>query len=89
MIFKVPIENEVTRIDKNEEEITKIYLKYYNLLIVQDLWQAHYQILSTTLLKKFAELDVNTDMMIKYLKVVELNISIATVFLDTQVLKMI
>ena len=42
--FTVPIEKEVTRIDKNGEEIAK-NLKYYNLfnlLIAQDLWQAHY-----------------------------------------------
>ena len=31
--FKVPIENEVTIIDNNGE---KIYVTYYNLLIVQD-----------------------------------------------------
>ena len=35
--FTVPIEKEVTRIDKNGEKITN-----YNLLIAQDLWQAHY-----------------------------------------------
>ena len=29
----VLIEKEVTRIDKNAEKITKIYLTYYNLLI--------------------------------------------------------
>ena len=39
--FTVPIENEVTRIDKNEEKLQKIYLTYYDLLIVEDLWQAH------------------------------------------------
>ena len=43
--FIVPTEKEVTRIDKNGEEITKIYLTYYNLFIAQDLSQAHYQIL--------------------------------------------
>ena len=32
--FTVPTKKEVTRIDKNGEEITKIYLTYYNLLIV-------------------------------------------------------
>ena len=74
---------------KMKKKLQKIYLKYYDLLLVQDLWQAHYQILSTIFLKKSTELNVNTDMMIKYLKLVELNISIATVFLDTQVLKMI
>ena len=61
----IPIEKEITRIDKGEEEIRKIYLTHYNLLIVQDLWQAHYQVLSITFLKEFIELNVNTDTMIK------------------------
>ena len=34
--FTVPIEKEVTRIDKNGEEVTKIYPTYYSLLIAQD-----------------------------------------------------
>ena len=38
----VPMEKEVTRIDKIGKEI---YLTYYNLLIVQDLCQACCQIL--------------------------------------------
>ena len=33
----VPVVKEVTRIDKNGEKITKIYVTYHNLLIVQDL----------------------------------------------------
>ena len=69
--FTVPIEKEVTEIDKNGEDITKIYLTYYNLLIAQDLWQANYQILSIILLKKFIELNVNMDMMISNVKLVE------------------
>ena len=36
--FTLPIEKEVTKIDKNGEEVSKIYPKYYNLLIMQDLW---------------------------------------------------
>ena len=63
-----------------EKKLQKIYLTYYNLLIVQDLWQAHYQILSTDFLKEFIELNVNTDIVIKNVKLVELNISIVTVF---------
>ena len=59
------MESEVTRIDKNGEEITKQYLTYYNLMIAQGLWQAHYQILSIIFLKKFIELNVNMDMMVK------------------------
>ena len=35
--FTVPTEKKVTRIDKNEEEITKNISKNYNLLIAQDL----------------------------------------------------
>ena len=72
-----------------EKKLQRIYLTYYNLLIAQDLWQAHYQILSIIFLKEFIELNVNTDMMIKYVKLVEFNISIVTEFLKTQTLKMI
>ena len=88
--FIVPIEKEVTRIKKNGEEIKKnIYPTYYNLLIAQDLWHAHYQMLSTIFLKEFIELNVNKDMMIKNVKLVEFNISIATVFFNAQMLKMV
>ena len=55
-----------------EKKLQKIYLTYYNLLIVQDLWQAHYQILSIIFLKKFIELNVNMDMMIKNVKIMKL-----------------
>ena len=66
-----------------DKKLQKIYLTYYNLLIAQDLWQAHYQMLSVIFLKEFIELNLNSDLMIKNLKVVELNISIATIFLNT------
>ena len=65
------------------------FLTYYNLLIVQDLWQASDKILSIIFLKEFIELNVITDMIIKNMRLVELNISIVTVFLNTQILKMI
>ena len=74
---------------KMEKKLQKIYRTYYNLLIVQDLWQAHYKILSIIFLKNFVELKVNTNMMIENVKPVQLNISIANVFLNTQILKMI
>ena len=48
-----------------EKKLQKIDLTYYNLLIAQDLWQAHYQIWSIFFLKEFAELNINTEMMIK------------------------
>ena len=72
-------------IDKNEEEITKKDLIYHNLLIVQDLWQVYYQILSVIFLTEFKELNMTRDTMIKNVRLVELNISIATVFMNTQI----
>ena len=72
-----------------EKKLQKIYLRYYNLFIAQDLWQARYQILSTIFLKEFIELSINKDMMIKIVKLLESNICIATVFLNIQTLKMI
>ena len=79
---------EVTReIDKNGQENTKNIC--YILLRAQDLWQAPYQIMSISFLKQFIELNVNTDMMIKNIKLRNINISIATVFLNIENLKMI
>ena len=72
-----------------EKKLRKLYLTYYNLLIAQDLWQAHYQILSLIFLKELVKLNVNTDTMIKNVKPAESNINIATVFLNTQTLQMI
>ena len=66
-----------------EKKLQKTYLTYSNLLIVQDLWQAHYQILSIIFQKKFIKLNVNMDMMIKNVKLEELNVRIPTVFLNT------
>ena len=71
------------------EKLQEKYLTYYNLLIAQNLWQAHYQILSIIFLKEFMELNANMDMMIKDLKLAELNVSIVTVFLNIQNLEMI
>ena len=48
--FTVTIEKYVAGIEK---KLQKIYLTYYDLLIVQDLWQGHYQILSIIFLKEF------------------------------------
>ena len=62
-----------------ENKLQKKYPTSYNLLIAQDLWQAHYQILPIIFPKKFIELNLNTDRMIKNVKLVKLSISIATV----------
>ena len=55
---------------------------------MQDLWQPHNQILSISFLNQFIKLNVNSDTIIKIMKHAELNISIATIFLNTQTLKM-
>ena len=67
----------------------KVYFMHYNFLIAQDLWQAYYQILLIIFLKEFIELNVNMDTITKNVKLPELNKNIATVFLNTQTLKMI
>ena len=56
--FTVPIEKEVTKIDKNGEDVAKIYHVEYILLIQQD-WQPLYQILLIIFLKEFIKLNVN------------------------------
>ena len=65
-----------------EKKLQKICLTYWNLLTVQDFWQGHYQVLSIIFLKQFIKLNVNSDMMIKNVKLAELNISIVTLFLN-------
>ena len=72
-----------------KKKLRKNYPRDCNLLIEEDLWQAHYQILSKIFLKEFIKLNVNTDTITKNVKIAELNISIATLFLNTQILKMI
>ena len=79
--FTFPTEKEVRGIDENGKEVPK-NLVYCNLLTAQDLQQAHYQILSKIFLKEFIELNVNSDMTIKNVKL-KLNVSIATVFFNT------
>ena len=72
-----------------EKKLQRSYSTYYNLLIAQDIWQVHYQILSVIFLKEFIESNGDSDTMTKNAKHVELNISIASVFWNTQILKMI
>ena len=66
-----------------EKKLQKPHLTNYNLLIAQDLWQAHYQILLIILLKQFIKLSVNIDMIIKNVKHVELKIETVSVVLNT------
>ena len=52
-------------------------------MITQGLWLAHYQILSIIFLKELIILNVNTDTIIKNVKLVELHTKYATIFLKT------
>ena len=55
-------------------------------MIAQDLWQGHYKILPTISLKEFRKSNVNMDVLMKNVKLVELTINIATIFLSTKTL---
>ena len=46
IIFAVLIEKKLQELIEMEKKLQNIYFTYYNLLIAQDLWQTHYQILS-------------------------------------------
>ena len=61
-----------------------MYPTDYNLMIAQDLWQAYYQFLLIILVKEFIKLNENTDMIIRNLKLAELNIKIASAFANTK-----
>ena len=71
-----------------EKKSQKSYLINCNLLIAQDLWQAHCQILLIILLKEFKELNENGGMIINA-KHVELNTKIVSAVLNTQTVKLI
>ena len=88
--FTVTMEKEVTRTDKNEEEITKNISYILQFIDSAKFMASSYQIiiLSIIFLKEFKELNVNSDTMTKNAKHVELKVSIATVFLNAQILKM-
>ena len=58
-------------------------------MIVLDLSQVHYQILSIIFLKEFIKCNVNLDTMIKNMRHMELNISMVAVFLNRKNLKII
>ena len=65
-----------------DKKLQKLYTTSYNLLMGQELWQAHYQIL----LKEFTELNVNANMMVKNVKLVQKNSKMAKALLNTQAL---
>ena len=78
--FTVPIEKEVTSIDKNGEEVIK-NISYVLQFIDSTRFMASsfYQILLIIFLEEFIELNVYMDMRIRYARLAELDISIASV----------
>ena len=77
------IKKEVKRIDKKGKKSQKPYPTGYNILIAQDLWQALYQILLIILFNEFTKLNVNTAMMKKIVRLIELNTKIVSAALNT------
>ena len=65
-----------------EKKLQKIYLTDYNLLIVQDLWQVHYQILSIIFLNEFIKLNVHMDTMVKKLEIYVIKYKCCDCFLE-------
>ena len=68
-----------------KKKLEKQYPTDYNLLIAQDLWQVECQILSVTFLKEFIKLYVNTETVIKNVKLAELNMNTAPIFLNAKI----
>ena len=67
-------------------KLQKTYPTDYNLLIVQDLWEAHDQMQLLILVVEFIKLKVNRH---NDKKCAELNTKIVTAYLNTQRLNMI
>ena len=65
-----------------EKNLQKIYVTYYNLLTEQDLWQALCQFLSIIFLKKFIELNVNSDTMTKNCETYQIKYKYCDYFLE-------
>ena len=66
-----------------ENELQKPYLTDYNLLTVQNLWQALYQILLIILLKKFIELNLNMGIIMTNVKLLKWNTKILSAILKS------
>ena len=63
---------------KMEKKLQKSYPTDYSLLIAQDTWQAHYNFWPILFLKEFIKLNLNADMMKKYVSLAELNANFET-----------
>ena len=87
--FTVPIEKEVTRIDKNGEEITKNISYILQFIDSGGFMVSSLSNLVNNLSEGIHKIKCKFWHNYKNLKHAELSISIATAFLNTQILKMI
>ena len=87
--FKFQSQKKLKELVKLEKKLQKLYLTNYNLLIAQDLCQAHCKILLIILLGELVKLNVNMGIIIKNVKRVELNRKIVSAASNTQMLQMI
>ena len=86
-ILTFTVEKEVPRIDKNGGEITKLISYILQFIDSTRFIASSLSNLENNLWKEFKELNVNLYMVIRNKKLVELNISNVTVFLNTQILR--
>ena len=89
MTFTIPTEKEVARIDKNGEEITKSIRYTLQFIGSARFMPTSLSNLVNNLSEGIHQLNVNTDTMIKNVKLVELHTKYATVFQNIKTLKTI
>ena len=65
-----------------QKKLQKPYPTDYDLLIPQDLWQAHYQVFLIILMKEFIKLTVNTSTMIKKRGTCKINYKYCDCFIE-------
>ena len=87
--FSIPIKNEVTRINKKEEKVTKTISYRLQFIDSARFMIRNFQVSLIILLKEFMKLKVNMDMIVKNVKHAELNTKIVNTALNMQTLKMI
>ena len=85
----VALQKEVQELIKMEKKWQKPYPTDYNLLIEENFWRVHYQILWIMWMKEVITLNINMDIRIKNVKLVEFNTTTATAFLNKHIFKMI
>ena len=87
--FTVPIQKEDTRINKNGEEVLKNISYMLQIIDRARFTTSSLSNLVNNVSEEIHKLNVNTDTMTKNMNLAELHTNYVTVFLNTQILKMI